>query len=89
MTVLRRIIKAMRPRKARKTADFDRVLERLVNAEEKLKTLPELSTLQKAELEQARALEHLYNSSKIEGTQLTKERIDLAVYGPEIAPSAK
>ncbi|MHB8521877.1 MAG: hypothetical protein ACYDH9_14115 [Limisphaerales bacterium] len=66
-----------------------KLIDRLVKKERELNALPELSGLEKAQLEHSRALQHLYNSSKIEGTHLTKERIDKAVYGSEIAPASK
>ncbi len=69
-----------------KKLDFESLLTHLVATEKTLQNLPELSELEKAKLEHARSIEHLYHSTKIEGTELTKERIDRAVYGPEIAP---
>lgn len=84
----RAIIKTMRHPKV-EDRNFDKLLTDIVKVEKELKTLPELSTLEKATLEHSRALEHLYNSSRIEGTHLTKEGLNSAVHGTGITPTEK
>lgn len=54
---------------------------KVVKIESVINKLPPLSTLEKTKLENNRALEHLYYSSKLEGTQLTQKRIERAIHG--------
>lgn len=59
------------------------VLFNLVDLQIKIEKLPPLSSVEKVKLEQSIAIDQLYYSSKIEGTTLTKEMIDKAIYGKE------
>jgi len=72
-------------KRTRKT--FDTLLSEVVQIEKELKKLPPLSVTEKATLDHSRAIEHLYYSSKIEGTHLTEKRIDKAIYGQELSPT--
>ena len=69
----------------KKTTASERLLERVVAIESVINKLPELSILQKAQLEHDRAIENLYYSSKLEGTDLTQKRIKQAIYGQEFS----
>lgn len=57
------------------------MLDRLVEMEVGLKKLPPLTPVQKAKLDNARAIDHLYYSSKIEGSSLTDKRLEKAIHG--------
>ena len=59
-------------------------LDKIKTATEKL---PDLSSLDKAKLDQSLAIEQLYYSSKLEGTNLTDTMIDKAIHG-KISPEA-
>jgi hypothetical protein len=63
----------------------ERLLDAVIDIESVLNKLPELSILEKAQLEHTRAIENLYYSSKLEGTNLTQKRIDQAIYGQELS----
>lgn len=67
----------------KKITTSERLLERVVALESAMNTLPELSILKKAQLEHDRAIENLYYSSKLEGSNLTQKRIKHAIYGQE------
>jgi hypothetical protein len=69
----------------KKTTASERLLQQVVTIEAVLTTLPELSVLGKAQLEHDRAIENLYYSSKLEGTNLTEKRIKKAIYGQEFS----
>jgi hypothetical protein len=73
-------MKGLKKRRA-STRHLDTQIAELVALEKTLKGLPPMSDLQKAKMEQGMAIDHLYYSSKIEGTHLTKKRIDKAIYG--------
>jgi hypothetical protein len=68
--------------------DIDTRIAELVALEKNLQRLPPLTDLQKAKMEQSMAIDHLYYSSKIEGTNLTKARIDKAIHGHQEVPQA-
>lgn len=53
----------------------------LVETEKRLSKLLPLSENEKAKLEISRNIDHLYYSSKIEGTTFTDKRINKAVKG--------
>jgi hypothetical protein len=53
----------------------------LINTEQSMNVLPELSAVEKVQLEQEVAISHLYHSSKIEGTSLNTERLEKAING--------
>lgn len=73
--------------KKKRTKRFDQILSRLVKKEQELKKLPQLSPPEKAKLESEIAIDHLYYSSKIEGTHLTDERIGKAIHGESTTPT--
>ncbi|MDP1688603.1 MAG: hypothetical protein Q8L47_00530 [bacterium] len=60
-------------------------LERLLDLQLESQKLPQLSPVEKAKLEQAFAIEQLYNSSKLEGSSLTTKMIDRAIYGKKLS----
>ena len=66
-----------------RTTPKDLVSE-FIRQEDKVKALPPLSELEKAKFEHSIDIEHLYFSSKIEGSNLTKKQIDQAINGAEI-----
>ena len=57
------------------------LLSKLVEVAAKLEKLPPLSAVDKVKLEQERDIEHLYYSSKVEGTTLNDQRLDKAIHG--------
>lgn len=67
----------------------DALIESVVKLQFDLEKLPELPPLEKAKLNQEIAINHLYYSSKIEGTQLTEKQIERAVHGEEVSPTRK
>ncbi len=71
-----------------KISRSDKLLTKVVAIESAIHNLPPLSELDRAQLENSRAIEHLYYSSKLEGSQLTQQRIDRAIYGKDI-PTTK
>lgn len=60
---------------------FTNNLLQLVDLELEVEKYPPLSLVEKAQLDQTIAIEQLYNSSKLEGSNLTKEMIDKAIHG--------
>ena len=60
-------------------------LEKLVELQLKARNLPSLSHIEKAKLDQSLALDQLYYSTKVEGSNLTKEMIDRAIHGKEFS----
>jgi len=68
----------------KKISTSERLLEQVLAVESVLNKLPKLSVLEKAQLDQHRAIENLYYSSKLEGTTLTQKRIDQAIYGQNL-----
>lgn len=59
----------------------------ILKLQKDLKKLPDLSDIERAQLNQETALSHLYYSSKVEGTKLTNKQIERAVYGDEKIPA--
>lgn len=60
-------------------------LTTLVDLQLKVRELPPLSSVEKAKLDQALAIDQLYYSSKVEGTTLTTEMIDKAIHGKKLS----
>ncbi len=60
------------------------LVDKLIKEQAKLNTLPPLNELEKAKFEHSIDIDHLYFSSKLEGSNLTKKQIDQAVHGTEI-----
>lgn len=71
--------------KNKKQKKFETLIAELFTVEKDMRKLPELPELEKAQLEHSIDMGHLYYSSKLEGTHLTKERINKAIYEPEIS----
>ncbi len=74
-------------KKQGKTSAFVRCIDQLIQVEEEVKQLPALSAVHSAQLNNEIAIEHLYYSSKIEGSNLTDARIEKAIHGKEVATS--
>ena len=64
------------------------MISRLVELSETVELLPPLSAVAKAKFDQEIAIEHLYYSSKIEGTALNNKQIDRAIHGKELAATS-
>ena len=60
------------------------LVDKFILQEDRVKALPPLSELEKAKFEHSVDIDHLYFSSKIEGSNLSKKQIDQAVHGTEI-----
>lgn len=65
------------------------LLSTLVETEDAVNQLPPLSPVNKAKFDHEIAIEHLYYSSKIEGTALTEKQIDRAIHGTTTLAAAK
>lgn len=50
-----------------------------INTQKDVEKLPAFSDVEKVKFEQEIAIDHLYNSSKIEGTKLGKTRLSQAI----------
>ncbi len=61
-------------------SSLEAVLSKLIEVDAEIKKLPPLSAVDKVKLELERNIEHLYYSSKLEGTTLTDERLDKAIH---------
>lgn len=59
------------------------LLAAFVAVERELSILPQLSDLERVKFEQDIDVSHLYYSSKIEGTTLTRQRLDDAINLPQ------
>jgi hypothetical protein len=55
------------------------LLDDFILTQRSVNSLPDLSPVEKVQLEQDIAISHLYNSSKIEGTSLNTERLSKAI----------
>jgi hypothetical protein len=55
------------------------LVDTLIRTEQSVNALPELSAVDKVQLEQELAISHLYHSSNIEGTKLNTERLEKAI----------
>ena len=60
------------------------LISRLADVHTELQTLPPLPAVDKVKLQQERDIEHLYHSSKLEGTTLTRQRLENAIHGASI-----
>ncbi|MEJ0053261.1 MAG: hypothetical protein WDN10_00840 [bacterium] len=63
----------------------DALISKLVQLEIEISKLPRLSPLEQAKLNNGRAIEHLYYSSKLEGSSLSEKKIEHAIYGRRIS----
>jgi len=66
---------------------LERLISDLAAIQIKVKSLPPLSGVEKAKLDNALAIEQLYNSSKVEGSTLTNGMIERAIHGRRISSS--
>ncbi len=57
------------------------ILSNIVELKKKIEKLPPLSVLERAKLENSIAIEQLYYSSKLEGSNLTHKMISSAIHG--------
>jgi hypothetical protein len=62
----------------------DKLIDKIIGIEVKLKKLPNLNEVDKAKFEQSIAIDQLYYSSKIEGSILSAKQIDKAIHGTEV-----
>lgn len=60
---------------------FDKEMELLVKLQRETEKMPPLSELEQAKFEHSLAIDQLFYSSKLEGIDLTKEMLDVAIYG--------
>jgi hypothetical protein len=58
---------------------YERLMDLFLTVQEKNDKLPALSDVEKVKFEHDIAVDHLYYSSKIEGTTLGKTRLDKAI----------
>ncbi|MBI2406296.1 MAG: hypothetical protein HYV25_01810 [Candidatus Harrisonbacteria bacterium] len=65
------------------------VLPDLVDIQIKVEKLPPLSPVEKAKFDHSLAIEQLYFSSKLEGTNLTGKMIEDAIHGSRFPTSQK
>jgi hypothetical protein len=68
--------------KSIKTKDTESLLSDLIQAQKNVEKQPALSELGQAQMEHSTDIGHLYYSSKIEGTKLTKQQIEKAINDP-------
>ncbi|KKW14595.1 MAG: hypothetical protein UY55_C0006G0004 [Candidatus Jorgensenbacteria bacterium GW2011_GWB1_50_10] len=73
--------------KKQRTGHFDKLLDKLVKKEREIQKLPPLLAPDKAKLENDFAIDHLYYSSRLEGTHLSDERIEKAIHGESATPT--
>ena len=66
--------------KSRKIITTDRALDQLVDLQLKAEKLPRLSDLEKTKFDNNLALDQLYYSSKFEGSKLTRNMMEEAIY---------
>ena len=57
------------------------IFSRIIDIQNEIKSLRPLSAADKASLEQSIAIDQLYFSSKLEGTNLTQKMIEGAIHG--------
>jgi hypothetical protein len=63
-----------------KTIKIENEMKQLAKLQLEVEKLPPLSDVEKAKFEQALAIDQLYYSSLLEGSDLTKKMIDAAIY---------
>ena len=71
--------------KAIKILKIEDQMKQLVSLQLEVEKLPPLSDLEKAKFDQALAIDQLYYSSKLEGSDLTTKMIDEAIHGEELS----
>ena len=62
-------------------------MSKLVDLQVEAQKFPKLLPVEKAKFDQSLAIDQLYYSSKLEGSNLTKEGIEEAIHGPIISTS--
>jgi hypothetical protein len=67
-----------------KVLKIEKQIKRLVGLQLEVEKLPPLSDVEKAKFEQSLAIDQLYYSSKLEGSDLTKKMIDKAIHGKKL-----
>lgn len=60
------------------------LISRLASVHSELQKLPPLPSVDKVKLQHDQDIEHLYYSSKLEGTNLTDRRLENAIHGTAI-----
>jgi len=63
--------------------NLEKIISSIVDMQGKIEKMPKLSDLDFVKFENEIAIDQLYNSSKLEGTQLTKKAMENAVFGYE------
>ena len=71
--------------KERKIFTIENQIKKLVDLQLAVEKLPPLSNVEKAKFDQALAIDQLYYSSKLEGSELTTKMIDKAIHGKELS----
>jgi len=87
---LARVAKSLHMKKKntfRKTGSLRATVSDLAEIQLKSASLPPLSAVEKAKLDHSLAIEQLYYSSKVEGTNLTDAMIDRAIHGRRLSAS--
>ncbi len=65
----------------RSTSTRGDLIDRFINVQNAVNKLPEFSAVERAKFEHSVAIDHLYNSSKIEGSHLNESgRIEKAIH---------
>jgi hypothetical protein len=67
-----------------KIIKIEKQMKELVGLQLEVEKLPPLSDVEKAKFEQSLAIDQLYYSSKLEGSDLTKKMIDKAIHGKKL-----
>ena len=65
----------------------NRSISDLATIQLKVMALPSLSAVEKAKLDNSLAIDQLYYSSKVEGTNLTDTMIERAIHGRKLSAS--
>jgi hypothetical protein len=73
----------------KKKNQLSSLLSEVIDIEKRINKLPDLLPLKRAKFEHGMALDHLYYSSKIEGTHLSEKRLEKVIYGEGISTSSR
>ncbi len=71
--------------KKRVIPNIENQLKKLVELQLEVEKLPPLTPVEKAKFEQSLAIDQLYYSSKLEGSELTTKMIDKAIHGKKLS----
>ena len=77
----------MKKKLQRTNQTLSALLSDLAKIQLKVKELPPLSGVEKAKFDQSLAIEQLYYSSKVEGSELTNTMIQHAIHGRKVSSS--